>query len=599
MRSAPRRRSPPPRPLPRGHRRPAASPEPENWLSYRRTYDGWGFSPLTGITPANVGQLAPVWSFSTGVIDGHEAPPIVNDGVMFVTTPRAQVLALDAATGDLLWRYSRVLPEGLVQFHPTNRGVALYGDRVYVATVDAFVVALDARDGSVVWERAVGDHREGYYVTMAPLAARGKVMVGVSGGEFGIRGYVQALDARTGEPAWKTYTIPGPGEPGHDTWPGDSWRTGGAPAWVTGDLRSRAQPHVLGHGQPGPVDGRRAPGRQPLRQLGHRARRRDSGALRGYHQYHWNDSWDWDEVSAPLLVDVTRGGRTVTALVHAGRNGYLWLLERRRRPDLVRRREALRDAERVHEHRSGDRPPRVRSCKPAGTGKQAMFCPGVSGRQELAARRLQPADRLSLHPGQREPLLELPVEDGEVSDAGPALHGRRLASSEVREGADHIGELQAWDLEQRAARCGRKNFASHNWGPVLATGGGLVFAGGTNDRYFRAFDARTGEMLWQQRTNSGVIGVPTSFAVDGVQYVAVQSGWGVDAQRVQDGLDHARHPDAGAAGRRRVGVRAPEVGPASSPRVLPSSCARRRRGTTPVKRQITWRARRPSIIVAS
>src|SRR3989449_4406283 len=207
------------------------NPEPQNWLMYRGNYSGWGYSPLDRITPGNVKKLAPVWSFSTGVTEGHQAPPIVNDGVMFITTPQQQVIALKAKSGDLIWRYKKELPEDLLQLHPTNRGVALWEDRVYVATVDAHLIALDAKTGAVVGDTTVHNYKNGYYFTLAPLVAKGKVMVGTSGGELGIRGYIAAFDARDGKPVWKTHTIPGPGEPGHDTWPGDTWKTGGVSVW--------------------------------------------------------------------------------------------------------------------------------------------------------------------------------------------------------------------------------------------------------------------------------------------------------------------------------------------------------------------------------
>ena len=210
------------------------NPEPENWLMYRGNYSGWGYSPLKQIDTKNVDDLVPAWTLSTGVDEGHQSPPIVNDGVMYITTPGNQVLALDAASGELLWRYRRELPDDMLNIHPTNRGVALYGDRVYFGGVDAFLVALDAASGELVWETAVENYKHGYYLTLAPLVVHGKVMVGISGGELGVRGFVAAYDADTGEPVWKTYTIPGPGEPGHDTWPGDTWKTGGAPVWVTG-----------------------------------------------------------------------------------------------------------------------------------------------------------------------------------------------------------------------------------------------------------------------------------------------------------------------------------------------------------------------------
>src|SRR5262245_35780585 len=194
------------------------APEAGNWLMYRRTYDSWGYSPLARITARNVVDLVPVWTASTGTTEGHQAPPIVIDGIMFVTTPFNQVLAFEAKTGELLWRYRRQMPPDIRMGHPTNRGVALYGDKVYMATSDAKVVALDARSGAVVWESTVEDYNGGYYMTLAPLAARGKIMVGVSGGERGIRGFVTALDAETGKQVWKTYTVPAPGEPGSETW---------------------------------------------------------------------------------------------------------------------------------------------------------------------------------------------------------------------------------------------------------------------------------------------------------------------------------------------------------------------------------------------
>ena len=174
------------------------NPEPHNWLMYRGNYAGWGYSPLDQITPQNVTKLTPVWTLSTGVNEGHQAPPIVNNGVMFVTTPQAQVLALNARTGDILWRYKRELPEDLLQLHPTNRGVGLWDNKVYVGTVDAHLVALDATTGKVVWDKVVDDWKKGYYITLAPLVAKGKVMVGSSGGELGVRSFIAAFDAGTG-----------------------------------------------------------------------------------------------------------------------------------------------------------------------------------------------------------------------------------------------------------------------------------------------------------------------------------------------------------------------------------------------------------------
>ena len=512
------------------------NPEPSNWLMYRRTYNGWGYSPLDQITSQNVADLTPVWSFSTGVREGHQAPPIVNEGTMFVTTPSAQVFALDAKTGDLLWRYARELPEDLQQLHPTNRGVGLYDDKVYIGTVDSHVVALDATSGEVAWDRAVEDYRLGYYITMAPLVTDGKVMVGTSGGERGIRGFVTALDARTGDEVWKSYTIPAPEEPGNDTWPGDSWRTGGAPVWVTGTYDPELNLTYWGTGNPGPWIGDARPG-DNLYTNSTIALDVDTGELRGYHQYHWNGSWDWDEVDSPLLVDIERGGRTIPALVHPGRNGYLWLLERH--ADRI----SFVDGEPyVHQNTFTSLDPRTG--RPTydpehtpGTGKRALFCPSLSGGKNWPPAAYNPETGLLYIPANENLCTSMEGREVEYTP-GRSFTG---AQSELvmRDGADHIGELQAWNLDT-GEKVWSHEFASQNWGPVLTTGGGLVFLGGTNDRYFRAFDARSGELLWQIRTNSGITGVPTSYAVDGVQYIAVQSGWGVDAQRMQGGLDRFR-----------------------------------------------------------
>ena len=182
------------------------APADGDWLMYRRTYDSWGYSPLDQITTGNVANLEPVWSLSTGVTSGHESPAVVNDGIMFVTTPEDRVIAVNARNGDQLWLYQRQFPEDMSHPHRTNRGVGLFGDKVYYTTHDAFVVALDAMTGELAWEAEVADYRTGYYMTMAPLVANGKILVGASGGERGIRGFVAAYDAESGEELWRSHT---------------------------------------------------------------------------------------------------------------------------------------------------------------------------------------------------------------------------------------------------------------------------------------------------------------------------------------------------------------------------------------------------------
>ncbi len=506
------------------------SPNPDDWLMYRGTYDSWGYSPLDQITTGNVSRLVPVWSLSTGVISGHQSPPIVNDGVMFVTTPEDQVLAVDARSGDLLWRHRRQLPDDALRAHWTNRGVGLYGDRVYFTTHDAFVVALDAGTGEVEWEASVADYRTGYYMTMAPLIANGKVLVGASGGERGIRGFVAAYDANSGEEVWRSHTVPGPGEPGNETWPGDTWRTGGASIWITGSFDPELNLTYWGTGNPGPWIGDQRPG-DNLYTNSVVAFDADTGELKAYHQYHHNGSWDWDEVSAPLLIDVSRGGRTIKSLVHPARNGYLWLLERE--ADAINFVDANPYVDQ-NVFASIDpvtgRPEYNQERKP-GTNKPATFCPSLWGGKDWPPAAYSPQTGYLYIPANEN--LCSTIVGREVEYRPGAGYTGATSQVFVADGADHLGELQAWDLSTGEQVWTHEFPESQNWGPILTTGGGLVFSGGTHDRYFRAFDARTGDVLWEQRTNSGVIGVPSSFAIDGVQYIAVQSGWGVDAQGMQ------------------------------------------------------------------
>lgn len=511
------------------------NPEPRNWLMYRRTYDGQGYSPLDQINASNVRDLVPVWTFSTGVVEGHQSPPMVNDGIMFVTTPQAQVIALDAKTGEMLWRYKRQLPEDLTQLHPTNRGVALYGDRLYLATTDAYLVALDARTGKEIWARQVEDYQKGHYFTLAPLVARGKVMIGGSGGEFGVRGFIAAFDAQTGEPAWRTYTVPGPGEPGHDTWK-NGWQTGGASIWITGTYDPQLNLAYWGTGNAAPWMGDARPG-DNLYTTSVVAIGPDDGKIRAHHQYHWNDSWDWDEVSAPLLINVDRNGRSIPSLVHAGRNGYLWTLERG--PDRIRFLSGVpfvqQDVFAKLDPETG-RPSYNEARKP-GLDKRAEFCPSLWGGKDWPPEAYSPQTKLLYIPANENLCGSL---TGHRMDFVPGQlflgAGLEDIGMSLRPGATHIGELQAWDLSTNKKVWSHPFPNSQLWGPVLATGGGLVFTGGTNDRMFRAFDAKTGQLLWQVRTNSGVTAVPSTFEVDGTQYIAVQSGWGVDAQRMQDKL---------------------------------------------------------------
>ena len=512
-------------------------PEDGDWLMVRRTYDGWGYSPLDQITSSNVSRLQPVWVFATGVTNGHEAPAIVNNGVMFVATPGNQVIAIDAKTGALLWRYRRPLPEDVILLHPTSRGVALSGDKVFFPAGEGVLVALDARTGREVWTTKVGENKSGYYMSLAPLVASGKVLVGASGGELGIRGFVAAYDVETGKEAWKTYTVPAPGEPGSETWPkGDEWKTGGGSVWVTGNYDPETNLSFWGTGNGGPWMGDQRPG-DNLYTSSTIAIDVATGKIRGHFQYHPNDSWDWDEVSPPIVVDYKRNGRTIKGLIDVARDGYLWFLERTDgRINFVEGMPYVKqNVFKSLDPKTGR--PEVDPARKPGTGKLAEHCPSLWGGKNWPPIAFSPKTRMIYIPA-NENLCGTSIGEKIPYTAGSRYTGATTGFS-IAPGADHIGEVQAWHVDTGKRVWTHTYAKSQNWGPMLATAGGLVISGGTNDRLFHAFNASNGKLLWEFPTNSGITSQPSSFMVDGKQYIAVQSGWGVDARGMQTRLNAA------------------------------------------------------------
>jgi len=511
------------------------NPEPENWLMTRGNYQGWSYSPLDKINAGNVGKLVPIWSYSTGVTSGHQAPPIVNNGVMFVSTPSAQVLALNAKTGELLWKYKRELPEDFSALHNTNRGVALYGDKVYVTGLEPVVIALDAKTGKVVWEAKMENYKTGYYSTLAPLIVNGKVMAGVSGGEFGVRGFVVAYDAETGKEVWKTYTVPAPGEPGSETWlKADTWKRGGGSVWMTGTYDPDTKLAFWGTGNAAPWFGDQRPG-DNLYSSSTVALDPDTGKLKGHFQYHHNDSWDWDEMNAPMVIDYKKDGKDVKGLVKPARNGYLYWLTRS--PTSIGFTSATAYVKQdVFKSIDGKGRPTYNEGKVPATGKKASFCPSLWGGKDWPFEAYNP----------KTGMIYIPANDnhcgfleGKVQEyvAGKWWTGVDIPDIgfTVDKKPPYLGDLQAWDVAGGKKVWNHTFAESMMWGPLLTTGGNLIFAGGTNDRKFRAFDAKSGKVLWEMGTNSGITAPPSTFAVDGKQYVAVVSGWGVDAA-FQQGL---------------------------------------------------------------
>jgi alcohol dehydrogenase (cytochrome c) len=309
-----------------------AAEDTASWLSYGRDYSGHRFVDLDQITPANVDRLHPAWVFATGGDNrGLQATPLIDDGVIYLSADGSRVFAIDARTGKKLWGYDPEIADETERVYccgSNNRGVALWGELVFVGTMDSRMIALDNKTGSVVWETEVIDWRQGYSITGAPLVVKDMVLTGVAGGEFGIRGFVKAYDVRTGELRWTAYTIPGPGEPGNETWPGDTWKNGGGPTWTTGvyDPALNLVYWNTGNAAPWNCHVRKGDNKWTASTIAIDA---DTGDIDWGFQYTPWDCWDYDAVSTPVLADIALDGdEVVKALFHHDKNGFFYALDR-------------------------------------------------------------------------------------------------------------------------------------------------------------------------------------------------------------------------------------------------------------------------------
>lgn len=499
------------------------NPDPGDWLMYKRTYDLQSFSPLDQITAENVKDLVPVWTFGTGQSDGHEAPPIVYGNLMFVTAPNSTLFVLDARTGDLVWQYKRRLPADVapeVCCGMVNRGVALYGDKVYMATLDAHLLAFEATTGEIVWDVTVEDYLLGYTMTLAPLVIDGKVLVGAAGGEFGVRGSVVAYDSETGEQLWKTWMTAGPGEAGNETWPGDTWKTGGAAIWITGSYDPDLGLTYWGTSNAAPWMGSARPG-DNLYVASVVAIDPDDGTIKSHYQYNPNETWDYDEVSDQTLVDVTRDGEEIKGLIHAGRNGQFYLLDRTNL-DFIYGMTYMESTPQTITGFEEDGRPIVPEEHIPDIGKPVEVCPSADGANNWFGLAYSPDTGYAYVPTTEDCMTIVGLEVD--YSAGAYFIGADTVQYKP-EGFEWTGALQAIDVATGEVVWKHKQQMPYR-SPVTATAGGLVLGGDIFDREFRAFDAETGEILWSYKVNSSVNGVPMSYEIDGVQYIAVQAGYG-------------------------------------------------------------------------
>jgi alcohol dehydrogenase (cytochrome c) len=306
-----------------------AAQEPQNWLTYSGSYSSQRYSALDQINPANVRNLEMKWVFQADSIQKMEASPIVADGVMYVTQAPNDVVALDAKSGRIFWVYQyHVSPDARLCCGQVNRGLAIHGDTLFMGTIDAHLVALDAKNGRVRWNTQVADPRLGYSITEAPLVVKDKVVLGPAGGEYGIRGFFAAYDVATGREAWKFYTVPAPGEPGNETWAGDSWKHGSAASWSTGSFDPELNTIYWGTGNPGPDWNPDTRAGDNLYSCSVVALDADTGKLKWHFQFTPNDTSDWDSAQVPVLADLDWNGNRRKVMMWANRNGFFYVLDR-------------------------------------------------------------------------------------------------------------------------------------------------------------------------------------------------------------------------------------------------------------------------------
>ena len=498
-------------------------PPDENWLTYGRTYDSQRHSPLDQINKSNVAALAPAWIFAAPGGSRLETVPLVVDGVMYVSEPN-EVHALDARSGRSIWRWSRepAPPRNIVTERGPNRGVAVLGDLVYVGTPDAHLVALDARTGAQVWQAKVAEVEDGYYSPAAPFAIDGKILMGVAAGDYGLNGWLDAYDAKTGERIWRWESIPRPGEPGHESWAGDSWKTGGGGTWLSGSFDPQLNLLYWGIGNPAPdFDGDARLG-DNLYTESVVALDADTGKLKWYFQFTPHDVHDWDSVEIPVLIDAAFNGKPRKLMLHADRNGFYYVLDRET-GEFLHGSPFIDKLNWATGLTAQGRPIRVPGVEPTIQGN--LVCPSTSGATNWMSPAYNPATGW----------FYLAVKEGcgisykakqEFRPGGFGYMGTGYVESPadpwqmyVRALDPATGKMQ-WEYEQVNSR--------HYGAGLVSTAGGLLFAG-DDQGFLTALDAATGKPLWHFNTGARISASPITYAVRGRQYVAVAAGSNVVA----------------------------------------------------------------------
>src|SRR5258706_13187530 len=487
------------------------------WLTFGGNYSNQRHSQITQITPENVNRLVPQWTFQTGTLGNFETTSLLRDNVLYVTGPQNVAWALDARTGRQIWRYRRELPPNLTACCGlVNRGFGVLGDKLFMVTLDAHLLSLDMKTGAIAWDVTMQDYTNGSGSTIAPLVVKDKVIVGVAGGEFGIRGFIDAYDAQTGKRAWRFYTIPGPGEPGHNTWSGDSWQRGGSGVWATGAYDPETNLVYIGTGNPGPDYHSESREGDNLYSCSILAIDADTGKLKWHYQFTPHDVHDWDATEVPVLADLTIAGQPRKVLMFANRNGFYYTLDRTNGRLIVGKpfvkttwaKEVGSDGRRI--------------LLPGHTPdeKGEVTCPDITGGTNFWPPSYDPNTRL-FYVNAREVCATYYAWKPEFSQ-GDRFTGGAAQRTRDKENPAY-GALRAID-PATGERKWEFKYLNPSTSGLLTTASNLIVSGDAEGNLL-VLDSRNGKLLWRYQMGATLHGAPPlTYMIDGRQQLLVPAG---------------------------------------------------------------------------
>jgi alcohol dehydrogenase (cytochrome c) len=488
-----------------------------SWLTFGGNYSNHRFSPLTQITPENVAKLQPLWTFQTGTLGAFETTTLLRDNVLYATGPQNVAWAIDARSGRQIWRYRRELPENLTACCGlVNRGFAALGDRLFMTTLDAHLLALDMKTGSVVWDATLEDYKTGYAATLAPIAVKDKVIVGVAGGEYGIRGFIDAYDAQSGKRAWRFYTIPGPGEPGNSSWGGESWKIGGTGVWVTGAYDPEQNAIFFGTGNPGPDYHSESREGDNLYSCSLVVLDADTGTLKWHYQFTPHDVHDYDSTEVPILADLTINGQPRKTVMFANRNGFYYTLDRITGKVIVAK--PFVQTTWAKSIDAQGRPMLEAGHTPDEKGE--VTCPDLTGGTNFWPPSFDPRTRLFFVNAREACATFYGYKPEYVAGQRYTGGAQQLVNSRDQK---PFGALRAID-PATAERKWEFLMPTPSRAGILTTASNLLFSG-DGDGNLLALDSRSGKLLWHYQLGAPLHGTsPITYMLDGRQQLLVPAG---------------------------------------------------------------------------